>query len=95
MMSSYDRWATQEGPAFVPVEVAYEDWVNNKADETYAPFDETHCYGCKELIGSYLQKDGYEPHRDRAVFTLFWIMDEDCQVLLCEDCYLNATEEVE
>lgn len=94
-LSNYDRWATREGPLFNPFDMCYTDWVMDGADETYAPFDETHCSNCNEMIALHLEADRYEPDRDLVVFGTFWVMDENYETLFCEDCAEDAIGEVE
>lgn len=93
MTSSFDRWATKEGPDFSPVEMDLTGWLQDDGD-TYAPFDETKCSNCEAVIGAYLDVDP-ETSADVSAFTTFWIMDEVCETLFCEDCWIDATEEVE
>jgi hypothetical protein len=94
MISNYDRWATKEGPGFSPIEMNFSDWIKDvDADNIYAPFDETHCNLCNTMIGAYLDIDP-DTTADVFSFKSFWIVDEDCEKLFCEDCYLELTEEV-
>jgi hypothetical protein len=102
MMSAYDRWATKEGPDWEPIEVDAGTFDNDEDLWSIAPMDETYCDGplCEDppqrhltLIGVYLGED----YEGRCVFHYkpFWIMDQDCERLFCEDCYYEATREVE
>jgi hypothetical protein len=100
MLSSYDRWATKEGPDFKPLEIAQDMWFKDIYDESLepteyeliAPFDSTICDGCSDVIGAYLYADE-QTGTDNFTFTPFWMMDEDGETLFCEDCYIDATTE--
>jgi hypothetical protein len=91
--SKFDSWLTKE-PVFNPTEVSNNDWINDQNNgDNYAPFDETHCSNCNVIIGAYLDYDP-ETTADIYAFKSLWIMDEDCEKLFCEDCYIEVTEEI-
>ena len=97
MRSSYDTWKTKSGPDFTPTEICLNEWTNDLDFwDQVAPFDETRCSAknCNQIIGAHLYQDPLTT-ADFPTFASFWVMDEDYEILFCEDCWIEATTEVE
>lgn len=93
--SAFDRWLTTQ-PGFTPICIDSDNALlaeENRLGVTFAAADETSCAECDTRIGVYLTID---PNTDIDVvrFSLFWILDEDYERLVCEDCWEELSAEV-
>ena len=95
-MSAFDRWLTTE-PPFDPIEVSGqhdEAKLERRIKGWRAPeFDNGSCSKCGETIGGFLAQSRVDPWRDVYKFYTYWIMDEDMEVLWCENCLVEWEEE--
>lgn len=93
--SAFDRWLATE-PGFKPIRINSDTELlaeELRIGATFAAADEATCRSCSDPVGVYLVP---HPFYDTDVprFRSFWILDEDYERLVCEDCWEELSAEV-